>query len=192
MRAALILALVACSSRPPEHRAIPVANRSHQPQVERAIAPAPTGPSIYELDIALHDAAGDTVRLDVDRGHTTLVSMFYGSCAAACPALIDEVGRILDAAPDTRVLLVSFDPARDTPARLRDLAREHHLDARWTLAAAADPRPLAAVLGIKYRALANGEFFHSSVLTALDPDGRPLARMDGLGNHAAIVAALGR
>jgi protein SCO1 len=163
--------------------------------IEAHTTPAPLGPSIYELELPLRAASGQTIPLDADRGHPTLVSMFYGSCPAACPALIDEVGRILREAnaPDVRVLLVSFDPDRDTPAHLAALARERHLDARWTLASTAnatDARTLAAVLGVRFRKLANGEFFHTSVLLVLDDAGRPIARMDGLGAHAGIVAAL--
>lgn len=177
---AIVLAVAACSGHAPEH-----------------VTPKPaklgTGPSMYELALPLTSQTGAAIRLDVDRGHPTLVSMFYGSCTAACPALIDRVGRTLEQAPpDTRVLLVSFDPARDTPARLAELAREHHLDSRWTLAAASptDARTLAAVLGIKYRVLQNGEFFHTSVVTALDANGATLARAEGLGDSPALVEAL--
>lgn len=182
MRAAMLLvAFAACSGKPVEHRAAP-------PRVL-----AGSGPSIYDVALTITDAGGQRVGLDVDRGHPTLISMFYGSCPAACPALIDTIGRTLDRLPkDTRVLLVSFDPARDTPEHLRELARAHHLDARWTLAAATDDdaRTLAAVLGIRYRAVAGGQFFHTSAILALDRDGRTLARMDGLGDTSGLIAAL--
>lgn len=183
----MLLALAACS-RP---SAAPVA------------PPAPpkvgTGPSLYslQLDLPLTAQTGAPIRLDIDRGHPTLVSMFYGSCAAACPALIDRVAHTVDQLPeparrDTRVLLVSFDPARDTPPHLAELAREHHLDARWTLASASpqDAQTLAAVLGIKYRVVKGGEFFHTSVVVALDREGRTLTRAEGLGDSPALAAAL--
>src|SRR5262249_650732 len=117
--------------------------------------------------------------------------MFYGSCAAACPALIGELDRVIGD-KDVRVLLVSFDPERDTPARLRELARAHHLDARWTLATAgaADVRSLAAVLGVHFKRLPDGELGETSVVLVLDEAGRPIARMTGLGDHAALAAAL--
>jgi protein SCO1 len=171
MRAMILLFAVACSGR---------ADRA-----PTAIAHTPIGPSIYELPIA---------GLDVDRGHPTLISMFYGSCPAACPALISTIGRTLDQLParDVRVLLVSFDPMRDTPDHLAVIAAERHLDARWTLTSAREPdaRALAAVLGIRYRAVAGGQFSHTSAIVALDRDGRPIARMDGLGDPSALVAAL--
>jgi protein SCO1/2 len=179
------LALVACSGR----AAAPTAT-TKPPKLG-------SGPSLYDLDLALTAQTGAPIRLDVDRGHPTLISMFYGSCTAACPALIDRIARTIDQVPEparseTRVLLVSFDPARDTPDRLARLAHEHHLDAAWTLAAASesDAQTLAAVLGVKYRVVNGGEFFHTSVVTALDGDGRTLTRAEGLGDSPALVEAL--
>jgi protein SCO1 len=92
-------------------------------------------------------------------------------------------------APDERarlpVTLVSFDPARDTVAALKRHATQRGLDpAAWTLARtdARSVRRLAAVLGIQYRALSDGEFNHSTVLLLLDADGRIVARSTRLGN----------
>ena len=179
------LALAACSGR----AAAPMT------------APKPgklgNGPSLYDLDMPLTAQTGAPIRLDVDRGHPTLVSMFYGSCAAACPTLMTRIAHTLDQVPEparsqTRVLLVSFDPDRDTPARLTELAHAHHLDAKWTLAAASttDAQTLAAVLGIKYRVVKGGEFFHTSVVTALDGEGRTLTRAEGLGDSPSLIEAL--
>ena len=123
--------------------------------------------------------------------------MFYGSCATTCPALIDELAHVIAQLParrtrPVRVLLVSFDPARDTPAALAALARAHRLDARWTLAAAVRrrARALAGVLGIKYRRLGSGAFYHTTAITLVDPAGRPLARATTLADFAPLVAAL--
>ena len=175
MRAALLaLALVACGGR---HADVP--------------APAPvaqvTGPSLYDLPIQLRDG-----QLDAQRGHRMLVAMFYGTCPAACPAMIDDLTRVLADAPDTHVLLVSFDAARDTPERLAELVRAHRLDARWTLAAAddANARMLAAAIGLKYRHLPDGGFTHSTAIVALDGEGRVIGRTDRLGDHDALVGAL--
>ena len=71
--------------------------------------------------------------------------------------------------------------------------RDRRAGAGWVLTAAEDDaaRELAAALGIKYRALDSGEFFHTSVLTILDDTGRPRARVEGLGRgHDAVLAAL--
>lgn len=180
------LALVACSRTSPE--------QVRQPVVEPAIAAPSTEPSIYELGLVLRDARGEQIALDAARGTPVVMTMFYGSCAVACPALIGEIKRVLGEIErdDVRVLLVSFDAARDTPEKLAGLVQLHGLDARWTLAAASDTdaRELAATIGYKYRALDNGEFFHSSTILVLDEDGRPRARTDGFNNRAPLLAAL--
>ena len=182
-RILVLVALVACHARSTDRQA------ATAPQPDAA-----TAPSLYDLPLHLRDASGSTIHLDVARGHVVLVSMFYASCPAACPVLVEELRSMLAAIGDrdVRVVLVSFDPARDTPERLRELATARHLDARWTLAAAddGDARLLSAALGIKYRKLADGSFSHTSAVVALDGDGRPIARMDRLGDHSDLVAAV--
>jgi protein SCO1/2 len=67
---------------------------------------------------------------------------------------------------------------------LSALATQRKLDrTRWTLATtdAAGVRRTAAVLGVRYRQLGNGEFNHSSQLILLDREGRVLARTERLG-----------
>lgn len=192
MKYLLVLALFACrSSSAPEAPAAPATPAAPVP-VERVVS---TEPSIYDLGLTLRDSHDQRVGLDVSRGAPVVMTMFYGSCAVACPALIGEVKRIVaeSGRDDVRVLLVSFDPARDTPARLAELATAHQLDARFTIASTADEpdaRELAAAIGYKFRVLASGEFFHSSTILVLDEDGRPLARTEGFNQRATLLAAL--
>jgi protein SCO1/2 len=144
-------------------------------------------PSIYDLPVALQDDSGAVRPLETFRGHPVLVTMFYGSCPVACPLLTSDLKRLERQIPeplrsDVRILMVSFDPARDTPAALARIKQERGLDAtRWTLASADDDdaRGLAGVLGVKYRKLDSGAFFHSSVIVLLDRQGRPRARVEG-------------
>lgn len=198
----LIATLAACSRAPsvdtPHVTSPPPA--SEQATVEPVSPPsvtlaAPGEPSLYDAKLALVDARAARTQLDVGRGHPTLISMFYGSCSVACPALLGELKQIVEQSPpDTRVVLVSFDAARDTPERLRELVATYRLDDRWTLASATDrdARALAALLGIKYRRTASGEFFHNSVIVGVDGEGRPVARMTGLGDPTPLVTAMAR
>jgi protein SCO1/2 len=150
------------------------------------VAVVPPSAPIYPLQLSLRDQADATINVDVFRGHPVIVSMFYGSCPAACPLLVSHVKRIESALTpsaraDVRVLLVSFDAERDTPPALRAIAKAHHVDGdRWRFAAGADDdaRQLANVLGIEYRRGEEGFFSHNSVITVLDRDGRIVARSD--------------
>ena len=88
------------------------------------------------------------IDLDVYRGKPVLVTMFYASCPATCPLIIDTlraVERKLDdprSAPTCACCSISIDPERDTPTALRKLADERHID---TSALDAGPRRRRAV-----------------------------------------------
>ena len=168
-------------------------------------APALPGDSIYQLPLPLTDSQGQTRDWRTLRGKPRLVSMFYTSCQYICPLIIESgkaVERQLTPAQQKRlgVLLVSMDPARDTPAALKKVVDQRKLDlGRWTLATppADDVRSVAAVLGIRYRQLADGEFNHSSMLILVDANGRILARTEKIGSQpdpdfvAAVRKAVG-
>ncbi len=144
-------------------------------------------PNLYDLDVTLVDQTGKSVKLDTFRGHPVVISMFYGTCTTACPLLVAKVKALEaklspSARKATRVLLVSFDPERDTPLALKKLATSFGLDARWALTrtSADSVRELAAALGIRYRFLEGGMINHGSVLTVLDKDGAIAARIESL------------
>jgi protein SCO1 len=151
-------------------------------------APPLPSDSLYQLATPLVTQDGKPARLDLYRGHPTLITMFYGSCPHVCPTLIAalrRMERMLSPAERgrLRVLLISIDPERDTPEALRELAMRHSADlSRWTFARTSAPevRKLAAALGIQYRKLPDGEFNHATVITLLDPDGRSLARSSAI------------
>lgn len=155
--------------------------------------------SLYDLPTVVTDQNGNAVSVDVFRGHPVLVTMFYATCPNACPLLTADIKRIERQLPpavrdELRVLMVSFDAARDTPELLSKYTRERSLDgARWRLASATEDnaREIAALLGIRYRKLDNGAYFHTSAIILLDEQGRPRARVEGLGKDPApIVEAL--
>jgi len=168
-------------------------------------APTPAlalpGDSIYQLDATLTDQRGQPVRLDAARGQPVLVSMFYTSCQFVCPMLIDAARDTEAALTEAqrrrvKVLLISFDPTRDTPDKLAAMARQRGLDAsQWTLARtdAATVRKIAALLKFQYRALPDGEFNHSAELILLDAEGRIAARTANLaGADERLVGAVRR
>ncbi|MBX3690042.1 SCO family protein [Dokdonella sp.] len=151
-------------------------------------APLP-GDSIYHLDASLTDQHGKARKLADTQGKPVIAAMFYASCKFVCPLIIDSVRKTERAlAPAQRegieVVLISLDPDRDTPAVLNELAHKRHVDSpHWHLmrAPASDVRRIAAVLGVQYKQLEDGEFSHSSALVLLDAQGRILARSEKLG-----------
>jgi len=173
----------------PASSASPTPSASKQAAGAGTAAALPTN-SVYQLPVALTDQDGRDFRLADRRGKPMLVSMFYSSCQFVCPMLIDtlrDTESKLGAGEREQlgVLMVSIDPAHDTVAVLKQKANERAIATpRWAMARtdAASARKLAAVLGIQYRALADGEFNHTTALILLDADGRIVARSSQLGN----------
>ena len=158
----------------------------------------PPTDSLYQLPAQLTTQQGVRAGLDIDRGHPTVISMFYGSCPAACPMLITAI-QVYEAQLDEpsrdrlRVLMVSFDAARDTPSQLAHVAKLHRADpGRWTFANAADAdaRKIAALLGISYRRLPDGDYDHSLIITLLDGEGRVVASTTTLVGDEQFAAKL--
>jgi len=153
--------------------------------------PIPTD-SVYRADVVLTDAQSHRFRWADQRGQPRIVSMLYSSCTFTCPTLIESVKVVLLALrPDERnrlgVTMISLDPKRDTPAALAKLQKERDLDpAHWTLARPqpSDVRTIAALLGVRYRALSDGDFNHTTVLVLLDGEGRIVATTEKLGGVA--------
>lgn len=158
----------------------------HHQMLEAAEVP---GDSLYRLQIPLETADGTSIALSSLRGRPLLVTMFYSHCTSICPLLTADLQKIdgqltPDQRTGTRVLMVSFDAVRDTPATLRGFKQLHHIDdPRWVVArvSAGNVRLLAAALGIRYRELPDHSFNHSAVITLADRDGVVRARVVGLG-----------
>jgi protein SCO1/2 len=181
---------------------LPALLLSAAPAMAATPAPLPRD-SVYQLPLQLTDQHGTRFEWGALRGKPRVMSMFYTSCQYICPLIVDSgkaVEKNLDAAQRQRlgIVLISMDPAHDTPAALQHVVTERGLDAaHWTLAAppAQDVRSVAGVLGVRYRQLADGSFNHNSVLLLLDADGRILARTEQVGSRpdpeflAAVRAA---
>lgn len=164
----------------------------------RADAPYPPG-SIYNLSVALTNQSNAQHGLDVHRGHPVLITMFYSSCPAACPLLIDTLRAIERSSSPAqrqsfRVLLISIDPQHDTVQALQALAQTRKIDtSRWTLARTdeAGVRKIAAVLNIQYRRLPDGNYNHSSVISLLTPQGEIAVQSSVIGKaDAKLLTAL--
>jgi protein SCO1/2 len=147
------------------------------------------GDSIYQLKPALTDQDGRPFDLASLQGGPVLVSMFYSSCQMACPIIFETLRQTVKSlAPAererVRILMITFDPVRDTAEVLKHTAEAHGCDANWMLARASesDTRKIAALLGAQYRRLASGEFNHSSLIEVLDAGGRITAHTSTLGS----------
>jgi protein SCO1 len=162
-----------------------------------AAAPLPAA-SLYQLEVGFTDDTNRPVKLVELRGRPVAITMFFSSCTYACPLIIQDLTRLREKLPaDIRdralIVLVSFDTARDTPAMLHTFREARKLDAQWMLLRGDDDsvRELAALLGVKFKREADGQFAHSNLVTILSPDGEIVHQRTGLrGGIDEAAAAL--
>lgn len=164
----------------------------------RAAAPerdtSPAAWSLYDLGSTWRDQDGAPRTLAALRGRPRVIAMVYTHCAATCPITVAEMKRIAALTPaSVGLVLVSLDPARDTPGRLADYAASLGLPPeRWTLLNGSDDavRELAASIGVRYRRASADELSHSNVLTLVDDAGVIVRQQQGLeGTDETIRAA---
>jgi protein SCO1/2 len=138
-------------------------------------------------------ATEQAVRLGHLQGKVQVLAMVYTTCEAACPLIVSLMQRMGAALPpdvhaQVGFVLVSFDPARDTPAALRTYSDKMQLDAAsWSLLTGHpdDVLELATLLGIRYTRDQRGGFIHSNVVTVLNKAGEIVHRHEGLSQDMA-------
>jgi len=161
-------------------------------------AAVPPGDSIYQLHPSLVDQDGRPFDLASLQGRVVLASMFYSSCQMVCPVIFETMRQTVAALSpqrreQVRVLMVTFDPQRDTVDVLKQTALAHGCDAHWRLVRGSETeaRRIAALLGVQYRRLPSGEFNHSSAIVLVAQDGRIVTRTGVMGEvDPAFVAAI--
>ena len=158
------------------------------------VAPAPMGG-----DFVLQSAAGpvDTKAL---RGQVLLVYFGYTHCPDVCPASMAAGAQALNALTPgerarTKMIMVSVDPDRDTPAVLKDYAAFFHPAMVGVTGTSAQLEAVARSFGADYSRQpsdANGNYTvaHTASAYLVGPDGK-LAAIVPLGASTAdIVAAI--
>lgn len=152
--------------------------------------------SIYNLNSSLLDEDGKVFQLEKYRGKPVVISMAYTSCVYTCPLILAQMQQLEKALAeqgkkDVRFVLVSFDPAKDTPKVLKDYAKKKKLSTQWNLLTSKsdkEPREIASVLGIKYSKVEGGDYDHSFIITVLDAEGVPRGRQVGAaGNPKDLI-----
>ena len=134
------------------------------------------------------------------QGRWTVVFLGFTHCPDVCPTTLQALSlaqKEWEALPEARrprVLFVSVDPERDTPAIAGDYAHYFH---PATLAASPTPEQLAGfarALGLVYMKVpgANGDYNmdHSATLVLLDPQGRQAGLLSPPFDPRAIAADL--
>lgn len=132
-------------------------------------------------DFVLQSAAGplDTKAL---RGNVLLVYFGYVNCPDICPVSMAAGAAALNALTaeeraKTRMIMVSVDPERDTPAKLKEYVAYFHPAMVGAVGTAAETAAIAKSFGVGYvrqatRSDGGYAVDHSSVTYVIDPDGK--------------------
>jgi protein SCO1 len=151
--------------------------------------------SLFQLDSEWTDQTGTPRKFGSLGGKPLVVTMFFARCQFTCPLLVNDMKRIEIALPEhvkTNVafVLVSFDSEGDTPEVLAAYHRTHGLDSKWTSlrGQADDVLELAALLGVKFKKNAGGQFAHSNLITVLNAEGEIVHQQVGVNQDVAETA----
>ncbi len=139
----------------------------HYPRLDRAV------PSFRLIDQTGNELSeGDLV------GRPTLLTFAFAHCQTICPVIVDRALEAADlSAGETRLVVVTLDPWRDTPSSLPRVAAGWGLAERsGTHVLSGEPDRVVEVLkafDVPFeRDLQTGDVSHPALLYVLDPDGR--------------------
>ena len=125
------------AQNPPAKPAAPPAphDHSHMSQTPEQSTPAEK----YFTDVELINQDGKKVRFysDVLKGKTVVVNAFFTSCTSVCPPMNRNMQKIQEAlgervGRDVFFVSITVDPEVDTPARLKEYAKNFHAGPGWT------------------------------------------------------------
>nr|WP_315186522.1 SCO family protein [uncultured Flavobacterium sp.] len=145
--------------------------------------------SIYNLPSKWTNQNGENLEMKDLKGEVLVMVMIYTSCKSACPRLVADMRNIEQRLPENikenvKLVLVSIDPAVDTPKRLKSFSIENKMEGnRWLLLRSTEEntREFAAVLAVNYKKIAPLEFSHSNIISVFNADGELAYQQEGLG-----------
>lgn len=145
--------------------------------------------SLYNLPSKWTNQNGSTIEMKDLKGKVLVMVMIYTSCKSACPRLVADMRDIEERLPENikknvKLVLVSIDPAVDTPERLKSFAIENKMDSeQWVFLRSTEEntREFAAVLAVNYKKIAPLEFSHSNIISVFNAEGELAYQQEGLG-----------
>jgi cytochrome oxidase Cu insertion factor (SCO1/SenC/PrrC family) len=134
----------------------------------------------------LTDQNGDKVSLEGLRGRVVLLTAIYASCNTACPTIMVQARKATNALPEelrdeVTIVAVTLDPNNDTPDRLKEAAKAHHVEAPLWRLVTGEPDTVNRVLdkmSVSRRINPDtGVIEHSNLFALIDRDGKIAYRL---------------
>ncbi len=176
---ALVAALSGCGGKNPSSGASsPSSSAAAGPEPAFDGAPFP-GRGIAVPGFTLSDQHGDRVSLGDYRGRVVVLTFLYSTCGDTCIVIAEQIRGALDELEDEHVrppavLIVSADPAADSPANVRRFLAQVSLTGRvqYLTGPLARLRSIWRAYGVKPASVGAHEFDEYAPVLLLDPAGR--------------------
>lgn len=137
-----------------------------------------SGDSIFHLGSEWTNRTGEKLKFVSMKGKIQVLAMVYSSCQYVCPRIVADIKKLESKlgkrSKEINFVLVSIDPDRDKPEKLQKYSKSKKIThPNWYFLSGSDDSvlELAAVLGVKYKKLPDGEFSHSNIISIIDGEG---------------------
>jgi protein SCO1/2 len=126
---------------------------------------------------------------DIDDGKPVVLNFIYTTCTAICPVMTQtfaEVqGKLGSDRDQVRMVSVSIDPEQDTPARLREYAKQYRAGPQWQFYTGTVQSSIAVQRA--FDAYRGDKMNHTPVTFLRAAPGKPWIRIDGFATPDEIV-----
>ncbi len=183
-----IFSIALITSCTPKRKKNTDADSPRQTELKNSSLQEINGMSIYQLPSRWTTQAGNEIELKDLEGDVLVVVMIYTSCQSACPRLVADMKAIESKVSarthgGVRYVLISIDPANDTPERLREFSIEKEMtDPKWLFLRGTEEsvREFANIVAVRYKQISPIEFSHSNIISVFDRQGVMQHQQEGL------------
>lgn len=172
---AVAIALVAILAKPSDHDGASSSTQGTQATASSGFDGAAIPPSPLAPGFTLTDQDGRVVSLSSVRGHVAVLAFLYSTCGAACILIAQQIRGALDELPHpVPVVIVSADPATDTPANVARFLAKVSLTGRvhYLTGPLAQLRPIWRAYRVHPATAGRAAFDRFAFLLLLDARGR--------------------
>jgi protein SCO1/2 len=143
--------------------------------------------SIYNLESQWLNQNNNNIILKDLNGKVVIAAMVFTHCESACPRIVSDLQRIeksltTEELKNVQFVLISMDPARDTPKRFLEFIKEYQIGKDWICISSSEEATMeiANVINVRFKKLSDGSFDHSNIIHVLDQKGNLVFQQNGL------------
>jgi protein SCO1/2 len=142
-----------------------------------------------DMRLVRADGTEVIIRTELERSGPVVLNFIFTTCTTICPVLSQTLARVQEKlGPDrdrVRMISVSIDPERDTPARLSEYARKFKAGPEWGFYTGTAEASVA--MQKAFDVFRGNKMNHVPVTFVRTAPDHPWIRLEGLGNTEAIL-----